>query len=186
MLRIQPYVSFEIFKSLFEPKLTSLIASYDSSSIKLLADSSENRTSNNSTADQKEVLKLFSDALDSRIQAQMLTLIYCHCKKKGASKKIYANLLYYFLADLAINLDYHLPEQIIQETLFFILENDREVPKWEAKEAQSPTLDDNDEEINPIMELRNTLLLGLLRRLEGKLKGSDFDKVQKVINQSDL
>jgi len=184
MLRIQPYVSFEIFRNLYEPKLTTLISSYDSSSIKLLDDTVENRTSNTSSAEQKQALKLFSDFLYSRIQAQMLTLIYCHCKKKGNDKKVYKNLLYYFLADLTINLAYDLPEQVIQETLFFILENDRDVPKWEVKENKKLSNEEDDEEIDPNMELRNTLLLGLLKKLEGKLNNADFEKVQKVIDQS--
>lgn len=181
-------MAFEILRSLFEPKLATLILSYDETSITLIRDQKKpDKTKKGLLSDTSELdaaVALFVSSLGNKIQGQMLGLIY-YCGKKVRPNGDYKNLTYYMVANLAVHLDYKIPDGVMEGTLFYILENERDVPKWEIVRKR---LDERDEEEegNPLIEERSDLILGLLKRLEGKIKEEDLETARRMVDQTEL
>ena len=84
MLRIEPHVAFEILRILFEPKLATLISSYDEDSIQLIGNQynfSKSGKARSSVSGLSSYVTQFITTLRNKIQGQMLALIY-YCGKK--------------------------------------------------------------------------------------------------------
>lgn len=186
MFHIQTHVAFEILRTLFEPKLAKLILSYKEDSIQLVSNWDLNKKSKTSSASELHmILNQFMSSIPNKIQAQMLSLIYYCGKKKRENGQCYDNHTHYLMASLAVHLDYNIPAPIMEANLFYVLENGRDVPRWEVVRKK---LDERDEEEegNPLIEERNELILGLLRRLEDKMREEDVETVRQMVQQTDL
>lgn len=188
MLRIQPHVAFEILRSLFEPKLASIISAFDESSIQLIGDQERIHRqvkANAGAQSLKYALDQFVASVGNKIQGQMLALIYYCSKKKRSNGLNYQNLMFYMLASVNVHAGFKIADEIMEETLFYILENERDVPKWEIIKVKSEERNE-EEEGNPFIEERNDLILGLLKRLEGKIREEELETVRRMTDQSEL
>ena len=181
MLQIDYQVSFEILSNLFEPRLSSVIESYEHESMQLIQNTEKTAVENSEVVDPKEKLRrtaqMFTQTMSNRLQAQMLALIY-HCGKK---EELYHNMLYYMLANLAVSLNYSLPHPVLEECLIHILEHPYTAPKWNSVGYSGPawTLKDDDDR-------RNRLILELLKQLKDFLQPEKLALINQLTDKSDL
>ena len=185
MLRIEPHVAFETLRTLFEPKLAMLINSFNENSIQLIADRNRaNRKHKNSMSALGAMIEQFKISMENKIQAQMLALIY-YCGKKTRSGMDYKNLTYYMIASLIASLGYKVPDGVTWECLFYVLEHERDIPKWEMIGKRYDEKD-IEKEGDPLIEERNQLALELLKQLEGKIQEEDLETVRRMTDHTGL
>lgn len=105
---MEPYVSFETLRILFEPKLAGLIETFEPNSVKIIGsfDPNPKNKAKEIPIDMRPLIHEYTECTHNNLVGMMLALIeYC-----GKQKGEYKNLLMYFLAGLCVNLDYNLPE----------------------------------------------------------------------------
>jgi len=184
MLRIEPNVAFETLRTLFEPKLATLIQSWNENSIQLIADKDKMTRKSKYESGLRDIVMQFMAVMNNKIQAQMLALIY-YCGKKTRNGINYRNLTYYMISSISVHLGYIIPDVVTWECLYYILENERDVPKWEIVRKKFEERD-IEEEGDPLIEERNDLILGLLQRLEGEIREEDLETVRKMVEPTQL
>lgn len=178
MIQIEPHLSFELLHLLFEPKLTEVLDAYKDSPIQIVDTSSEKK----STSELGKIALSFSTTIQNNMQAQMLGLIY-YCGKRRAE---FHNMLYYMLASLAINLDYQLPVNVLEECLVYILKTPKEIPKWKPNNYKR-TEDDLENISSDVLDReRNSLILGILKLLEETLAPAKIEEIKQLAEETDL
>ena len=174
VLKIDPYVAFEILEILFKPTTASLICSYDESTINLVGDTTSLNQGKSVNSDLTNEMNKFIASTQNKLQGQILGLIY-YCSKKN---EIYYNHLYYFLANLRLNLNCPLPLDVMDETVLYILQNPFHPPPWTPYTQLSPTGGSKTmEEI--LNEERSGLVIGLLKDIENFLTVDELEKISE-------
>ena len=181
VLKIDAYVAFEILEILFRPTTASLICSYDESTINLVGDEKSLNQGNNTNSDLRNEMNKFIASTQNKLQGQILGLIY-YCSKKNEA---YYNHLYYFLANLRLNLHCALPLDVMDETVLYILEHAYCPPTWSPSSSQSPTTGYKSlEEI--LSEERAGLIIGLLKDIENFLTAEELYKITEKAEELGL
>ena len=178
LLQIDPFVSFELLQKFFEQKLTNILDIYDEDGIQLISGLQQQETVRLENPLRRDG-RMFLEANNNNLQAQMLALVYFSAKKK----ENYHNMLFYMLADLKIHSKIALPVPVLREILFYIVQKPKNMPSWKQESLDD---DEEDEDIDAVEEKRGTLILDLLKALKGNLTLEDFAEIEQLLNKDKL
>ena len=175
VLKINPYIAFEILEILFKPTTAALIRSFDENSIRLIGNLAKYESD---AAESKEKLLMrniynFITSTQNKLQGQILGLIY-HCSKKNPK---YFDHLFYFLANLCIIEGTKLPLDVTEETMKYLLEHQYEPPAWKIHRGSLKTKEDLDAKA----EERSKLIVGLFKEVENFITSKELAELSELI-----